>query len=56
VPNGVSSYHWAFGDGAVGTTAAWTHSYSAKKTVTVTFTIVDKTGASKSLSKSIAVP
>jgi aqualysin 1 len=56
VPNGVSSYYWSFGDGYHGTYGAWTHSYLSSRTVTVTLTIKDKTGASKSLSKSITVP
>jgi hypothetical protein len=53
---GISSYKWAFGDGYTGSTAAWTHTYSGKKTVNVTLTIVDKSAGSKSLTKSVAVP
>jgi hypothetical protein len=56
VPKGVSSWHWSFGDGYTGNTAAWTHSYNGKKSVSVTLTIVDKTSASKSLTRTIAVP
>ena len=56
VSKGVSSYRWAFGDGYQGSAAAWTHTYSGKKTVSVTLTIVDKTLASKSVTRTIAVP
>lgn len=56
VPKGVSSYRWAFGDGYTGSTAAWTHTYAGRKSVSVTLTIVDKSSASKSVTKTIAVP
>ena len=56
VPKGVSSWHWSFGDGYTGSTVAWTHSYSGRKSVSVTLTIVDKSSASRSLTKTVAVP
>lgn len=56
VPHGVSSYHWSFGDGYTGSTVAWTHTYSGTKKVSVTLTIVDKTSASKSVTKTVWVP
>ncbi|MGH7622858.1 MAG: S8 family serine peptidase, partial [Gemmatimonadaceae bacterium] len=53
---GISSYKWAFGDGYTGSTVAWTHTYSGKKTVSVTLTVTDKAAGSKSVTKSVAVP
>jgi len=54
--NGIASYRWAFGDGYTGNTMAWTHTYSGAKTVNVTLTIVDKSSASKSITRSVTVP
>jgi subtilisin family serine protease len=56
IPNGVSSYNWSFGDGYEGTTVKVVHSYSGKKSVSVTLKIYDKKMASKSVTKTIAVP
>jgi len=56
IPKGVSSYNWTFGDGYQGTTSKVAHSYSGKKSVSATLKIIDKTFASKSITKVIAVP
>ena len=56
IPKGVSSYNWTLGDGYQGTTSKVVHSYSGAKSVSVTLKIYDKTLASKSITKTIAVP
>lgn len=56
IPKGVSSYNWYLGDGYQGTTVRVSHSYSGKKSVSVTLKIYDKTLVSKSITKTITVP
>ncbi len=56
IPKGVSSYNWTLGDGYQATTSKVSHSYAGAKSVSVKLKIIDKTMASMSITKTIAVP
>lgn len=51
-----STYNWTFGDGTSSTAASPSHSYAAGGSYTVTFTVTDALGCSKSTSQIITVP
>ena len=56
IPKGLSSFNWTLGDGYQATTSKVVHSYSGAKSVSVKLKIIDKTMASMSITKTIAVP
>ncbi len=51
----ITSYSWAFGDGATGTGVAASHAYSSAGTYTVTLTVRDSAGHTGSVSQSVTV-
>ncbi len=51
----ITSYDWAFGDGATGTGATATHTYTAAGTYTVTLTVTDDDGATDGATASVTV-
>jgi PKD repeat protein len=51
----ISSYDWSFGDGATGSGGSVSHSYTTAGTYTVTLTIKDVRGTTKSASKPITI-
>jgi len=53
--NGTVTYSWVFGDGGAGSGEMTTHAYDEAGTYTVTMTVTDDVGLSKSVSKSVAV-
>jgi len=55
VPDGVSSYSWAFGDGRTGSGLKLQHEYSKSGTYTVQLTIVDKLGHKGTTTRSVTV-
>ncbi|HEX7070986.1 MAG TPA: sugar-binding protein, partial [Rhodothermales bacterium] len=54
-PGSITSYAWDFGDGSTGEGVTVDHSYTTTGSFTVTLTITDDTGATRSASRSISV-
>ncbi|MBE0634432.1 PKD domain-containing protein [Candidatus Bipolaricaulota bacterium] len=55
-PDGsISSYAWAFGDGAIGSGQFSTHTFAASGTYSATLTVTDNGGAQGTLSKTVIV-
>lgn len=53
--NGISGYHWDFGDGNGNTAAQTSHSYAANGNYTVTLTVTDTVGQTDSQSQTVSV-
>lgn len=51
----LSSYRWTFGDGSTGTGVEASHSYSVLGKYTVTLTVTDNAGLSKTASKEVEI-